>query len=184
MQKQTMKLNNDDLKKAWPVAVGGLIALGIVYAFGPAALALAIIAAVGVWGYIQKVFRQREEVARAATYGNAVAPFFVFSNHPDEPTEEVYTRAAHIREQLRVSGNPYADALPIVAQPFSPFLGAGNPLGPLPPGVSFAHYQYMCAVTINTELGKWRTDAQRILSAPDYQVFLTGVLPAPQSVNP
>jgi len=181
-----MNVNNDDLKAAIPVAIGGAAAAFIWWIAGPAALAFVSIAAIGGYGYVSKVFRQREEVARAATYANAVAPYQVFSTLAEEPAAAAYDRAAHIREQLRLSGNPYAHKLPIIVFPFSAFYGAGNnPFGPQAEAIAYAKYQHDCAVKTSEEFGRWKIDGKRILSDYDYQIFLTGVLPyTPQTVHP
>jgi hypothetical protein len=64
----------------------------------------------------------KEAKARAATYANCIGPVVVSSIHPNETLVELQARASEWREQLRLSGNPYAEKIPIVLFPYNVML--------------------------------------------------------------
>ena len=60
--------------------------------------------------------------ARAAAYSMCCGPIMVMSCTPEEGPAEISARAEKWRENLKLSGNPYWNVLPIVEFPYSPVL--------------------------------------------------------------
>ena len=80
-----------------------------------------------VWSISEKNRIAREAAARVGACANISAPQVVFSNTPYESPESVAQRAAQWREDLRVSGNHYAELIPIIPYPFNPMIyGVGQ----------------------------------------------------------
>ena len=63
-----------------------------------------------------------EATARAAAWVNIIGPVVIASMHPGETAQEVHERAEYFRAQLFLSGNPYADKIPVIEMPYTPIL--------------------------------------------------------------
>ncbi len=106
--------------QAWAlVLILGLMASGSL----PVYVGTAIIVA----GYlVLRSIEQKQIVleakARAKAWVNVIGPVVIGSVHPGETANDVSERAAYFREQLRLSGNPYAEKIPIIEMPYMPLL--------------------------------------------------------------
>lgn len=74
--------------------------------------------------HVKAVEALKEAKARAGAWANLIGPVVVGSAHPGESAAEVAERAVYYREQLRLSGNPWAEKLPIIEMPYTPILTA------------------------------------------------------------
>lgn len=113
-----------ELAKLPPIAVVITIVLGLC-ALGVMPLYAAIMLIVWAWWGLSAIERAqalKEAKARAATYANCIGPIVVASIHPNETVEELEIRCDGWRENLRLSGNPYADKIPIIAMPYQVML--------------------------------------------------------------
>jgi len=80
-----------------------------------------------VWTISEKQRIAREAAARVGACANTSCPQVVFSNTPYESPESVAQRAAQWRDDLRASGNHYAELIPIIEYPFNPMIyGVGQ----------------------------------------------------------
>lgn len=77
---------------------------------------------------IAKELQAEQLRAQAAAWANLIGPVVIGSAHPGESAADVAERAAYFREQLRLSGNPYADKIPIIEMPYTPILTAHGQL--------------------------------------------------------
>lgn len=77
---------------------------------------------------VSKELQAEQLRAQAAAWANLIGPVVIGSAHPGESAAEVAERAAYFREQLRLSGNPYADKIPIIEMPYTPLLTAHGQL--------------------------------------------------------
>jgi len=75
-----------------------------------------------VWTLKEKERIAREAAARVGACANISCPQVIFSNTPYESPESVAQRAAQWREDLRASGNIYAEQIPIIEFPFNPMI--------------------------------------------------------------
>lgn len=117
--------------------------------------------------------RKLEEAkARAASFANCIGPIVVGSMHPGETIEDIDARAAFWREQLALSGNPYADKIPVIVYPYMPILVQH---GQLPAGWSI--YCKMLGEQQHLENIKWHEGRcpQELKG-----LFASAVLPAPK----
>lgn len=64
----------------------------------------------------------REEAARAASFANICGPVVVGSIHPGETVDEVANRVADFKHRIKISGNLYADKIPVIAHPYAPMI--------------------------------------------------------------
>ena len=64
----------------------------------------------------------REEAARAASFANICGPVVVGSIHPGETVDEVAERVADFKHRISISGNLYADKIPVIAHPYAPMI--------------------------------------------------------------
>lgn len=80
-----------------------------------------------VWSISEKQRTAREAAARVGACANISCPQVVFSVTPYESPAAVSARAAQWREDLRASGNIYAEQIPIIEYPFNPMIyGVGQ----------------------------------------------------------
>lgn len=101
------------------LAILGLTILGV---FKPGiGMGLAAAALFINWR-INEASKLKEAKARAAAYANMIGPLVVGSDNPEENVFVVAEKAKEWREKLKLSGNQYADLLPIIQYPFSPML--------------------------------------------------------------
>lgn len=79
------------------------------------------------WNIQAKAQKAREAAARVGACANICCPQLVFSTTPYESPAEISERAKRWREDLRISGNLYAEIIPIVEYPFNPMIyGVGQ----------------------------------------------------------
>lgn len=79
---------------------------------------------VAVWVYAENVRKERESIARAAGFANVCGPVVIGSIDPLETVDELVERVKEFKEQLRLSGNPYADKIPVIGHPYRPMIYA------------------------------------------------------------
>lgn len=123
--------------------------------------------------HIQQADRLREAKSRAASYANMIGPIVVGSDNPEENVYDVQEKAKAWREKLRLSGNPYADVLPVIEYPYSPMLYGTGQLS-----AGWNLYQKQLAELQHMENIKWyegKCPAQ--LKA----LFASAVLPSPNT---
>lgn len=70
--------------------------------------------------YAEKKALYREAVARASAWKSFCAAEVVGSSHPNETPDEVEERAEYYRNQIRISGNPYASIIPVTTFIYRP----------------------------------------------------------------
>lgn len=150
----------------------GLMAFGAIKWY----IGVAVIAA----GYayylsVQKRKALEEATARAAVWANHPSPIVVFSWHPGETLQELHERAEFIRAQLRLSGNYYANLIPVIEVPFRPMLYENNQLSG-----SFARYIKEVCERIHIENVSWYEG-----KCPNElkEQHANAVLPAPKNEN-
>ena len=98
------------------------------YAAGLVAAVLASALVRFAFWRIAKEFQAEQLRAQAAAWANLIGPVVIGSAHPGESAADVAERASYFRQQLRLSGNPYADKLPIIEMPYTPILTAHGQL--------------------------------------------------------
>jgi len=163
-----------DLQKLPPFAfvltiIAGMTAVGVL------PLWPAVILAVLIWWGISTMRRNaelKEAKAKAATYANCIGPVIVSSIHPNETVEQVEQRATEWRECLRLSGNPYAERIPIIPMPYNVIL---TDYGQLTAG--WSTYQRQVGERAHVENLKWYEG-----KCPNElkSLFASAVLPAPK----
>lgn len=156
---------------AWPVGAVLLMA-----AAGTLPFWLAGVAVAGIFlakHIIAKDAALKEAKARAAVYANICGPVVVCSLSPEETTGEVQARAEKWKEQLKMSGNPYADKIPVVVFPFQPML---YPVGQL--SIGWNIYQKEVSEKQHTANLEWY---ERGCPAHLRATFASAVLPAPKT---
>ena len=80
-----------------------------------------------IWHIKEKERTARESAARVGACANVSCPQVVFSMTPYESPAIVSARATQWREDLRASGNIYAEQIPIIEYPFNPMIyGVGE----------------------------------------------------------
>lgn len=150
-----------------------LIVLGLA-AFGFVPFGVAAVLILGGWIVVSKIEGEqalREAKARAATYANMIGPYVMGSESPDEDIYQVAARAATFRDQLRLSGNPYADKIKVIEYPYSPVLSESNQLLG-----SWSIYRQTLAAVQHSENIKWYNGAcPNELKA----LFASTILPRP-----
>lgn len=110
--------------------------------------------------------------AAAASFANCIGPVVVGSLHPGETVQEVEARAKFWRDQLLLSGNPYANMIPVITYPYNPLL---LPYGNLSAGWSI--YCKELGERQHFENVKWHDGkCPNELKA----LFASAVLPAPK----
>ena len=117
-------------------AILGLCVLGI-YPWWTACLLLVI--GYVIYKYIMDGQALEKAKANAATYANCIGPILIRSMRPNETKEELEERAEEWRQNLSLSGNPYAGIIPVVIYPYNAMLLA---FGQMSSGWSI--YQRMC----------------------------------------
>lgn len=75
-----------------------------------------------IWRYSESIRKERENTARCAGMKYILGPHLVTSIDPMESAESVFARTAQFRDDLRASGNPHAEIIPIIAHPYSPMM--------------------------------------------------------------
>jgi hypothetical protein len=123
-----MELQNDSKKQTIsPAKLGVGVALLVAAVAAPAypeivitAIVVTAIAIPTVWHFAEKNRENREAWARASSWKSIVGPEVIPSRSPNSTPQEVAEEAADFREQLRISGNPYAEIIPIVVFPYQP----------------------------------------------------------------
>lgn len=157
---------------AW--AYGAFLVLGICATGGmPVWAAVLILVGGGLFMNSLSNARKLEEAkARAASFANCIGPIVVGSMHPGETIEDIDARAAFWKEQLALSGNPYADKIPVIVYPYMPILVQH---GQLPAGWSI--YCKMLGEQQHLENIKWHEGKcpQELKG-----LFASAVLPAPK----
>ncbi len=157
---------------------GHIWAVGMVLALAaagtvPVWLSLLIVAGILVArAVLSRAESLKEARARAATYANICGPVIVASLSPEETAQDVADRAHVWREQLRLSGNPYAEKIPIIVLPFQPML---YQIGQL--SIGWNIYQKEVSERQHLENIKWFEHG-----CPSHLrgVFASAVLPAPK----
>ena len=148
--------------------------LGVLYFACPEIIVYLVIAFVSVsfaLNYAEKVRAQREAQARADAFATICGPVLIMSNSPVETVEDVRARADEFREQLRLSGNPYAEEIPLVVYPYSPMLfGVGQLTA------AWCLYQRLSGEKLHAENILWAESCPAQLR----QIFLSQVMPAPK----
>lgn len=80
-----------------------------------------------VWTISEKQRIAREAAARVGACANVSCPQVVESKTPYESPAEIQKRCDQWREDLRASGNIYAEQIPIIPYPFNPMIyGVGE----------------------------------------------------------
>ena len=148
--------------------------LGVMYFACPEVIVYLVIAFVSVsfaLNYAEKVRAQREAQARADAFATICGPVLIMSNSPVETVEDVQARADEFREQLRLSGNLYAEEIPIVVYPYSPMLfGVGQLTA------AWCLYQRLSGEKLHAENILWAETCPTQLRP----IFLSQVMPAPK----
>lgn len=164
-----------DLSKIPTNAYAVLIVVAFV-AFGaipiPIGLALLVIGYV-IWNKWENEKAMREAKARAATYANIHGPVIVPSIHPNETVIEVEARCQEWREQIELSGNPYASKIPIIAFPYDPVLMDTGEFGG-----GWTVYEKRVSEKRHIENVRWHEGR---CPAELKQWFASNVLPAPKA---
>lgn len=157
------------------IAVFIVVAILVVLYFAcPEVIVYLVIAFVSVLlalNYAEKVRAQREAQARADAFATICGPVLIMSNSPVETAEEVQARADEFREQLRLSGNPYAEEIPIVVEHYSPMLFKVGQLT-----AAWCLYQRLCGEKLHAENLLWAEKCPTQLRT----IFLSQVMPAPE----
>ncbi len=107
-----------------PIFVAFGILAGLA-AFGVLKPIVAMCLFIGVYLFIrhqEKEAELKEAKSRAAAYANMIGPIVVGSDNPEENVYLVQEKAKAWREKLKLSGNPYADKIPIIEYPYSPMI--------------------------------------------------------------
>ena len=147
-----------------------ILAVAVALAGWKAAAAL-IIGAFAAWRVADSLRQRREAEGIARSYAWITGPVLIFSTNPAEPLGEVEARAADFREQLRLSGNPYAEKIPIVPYPYKPMIyGVGQLTS------AWNIYQRECGEALHVANLQWADNCPPELKS----IFLNQVMP-PQS---
>jgi hypothetical protein len=121
---QTSRNLMQDLAAIPPGGVGiAVVLMFTVAGFLPWWGAVVIIA--GGWVVVSAIENKHALIlakARASAYTNCIGPVVIGATAPDETLEEIEARADAWREKLKVSGNPYAEIIPVVVYPYTPVL--------------------------------------------------------------
>lgn len=154
-EKQPLQITANDFREltSVPLYVWVIFALVCLTMFKVLPVWLGIvgsIAAVLANYHVTQADKLREAKSRAASYANMIGPIVVGSDNPEENVYDVHEKAKAWREKLRLSGNPYADVLPIIEYPYSPML---YQVGQLSAGWSL--YQKQLAEVQHMENLKW-----------------------------
>lgn len=141
-----------DISKIPPVSLVYLAILAMIAADALPVWAgvLLIIAVFFVVGAMRREQELKEAKARAATYTNCTCPIIVASRTPNETPADVARFAQEWRENLRLSGNQYAEIIPIIEMPYTPML---TDFGYLT--ASWAKYQREVGQRVHDENLKW-----------------------------
>lgn len=131
------------------------------------------IAGYAVWVMAEKKRVARENAARLSAVMNLCAPVVVPSMWITEDVNSVGQRAAQMRQDLKDSGNPYADIIPVIAYPYTPMLFQVGQLS-----MSWAIYQRMVGEQIHMENLKWYEGKE--CPAQLKAIFASQVMPAPK----
>lgn len=154
-------------------AIFALLLLTLVGAIKPGIAVLLAIGSLFANHHIKQAERLKEARARAASYANMIGPIVVGSDNPEETVYDVQAKAKAWREKLKLSGNHYADILPIIEYPYSPMLyGTGQ----LQAGWNL--YQKQLAEVQHMENLKWHEGK---CPANLKALFASAVLPTPQN---
>lgn len=138
------------------------------------AVGVGVVVAAVVWKLAEQLRERREAEARAMSFAYITGPVLIASNHPAEPVNDVTARAEEFREQLRLSGNPYANQIPIVCFPYQPMLyGVGQLTS------AWNIYQREASEHLHAKNLQWAHDCPEPLKP----IFLTQVMPQPQQTS-
>ncbi len=113
-------------------------------------------------------FHAEKEMARTAAMVNCNGPYGCFSNSPLETVEQLFARRDQYRKDLRLSGNRYADRIPIICIPYAPMLLEDAQLSQ-----SFPMYQKSCAAALHEANMAWAENAPIEIR----NIFISQVLP-------
>jgi hypothetical protein len=113
-----------EISKLPPIALVVTVVLGFCVLGLLPLYAAAMLIGLSWWGLtaIERAQALKEAKARAATYANCIGPIVVSSIHPNETVEELELRCEEWRESLKLSGNPYAEKIPVIAMPYQVML--------------------------------------------------------------
>lgn len=138
---------------AYVITAGlGIAAFGI--AANPGLIWAVLLGGAGLgagWLLAEKKREAREAMARAAGFANVCGPVVIGSIHPLETVDELLERVAFFREQLRLSGNLYAEKIPVIAHPYRPMI-----YGPGQLTMAWNIYQRQVGETQHLENERWR----------------------------
>jgi len=155
---------------AWVITVIlAMTAVGVLPWMG--AVSLVFLAWVGL-SRIEAAQALKDAKARAATYANCIGPIVVSSIHPNETLIELEARANDWREKLRLSGNPYAEKIPIITYPYNVMLVEHGQLT-----AGWSTYQRNVGETQHMENLKWYEGK---CPSELKSLFASAVLPAPK----
>jgi len=158
--------------QAWHIIV--FVALGVC-AIRPDLIWVVVcmgIAGYGVWTIAERKRIARENAARLSAVMNLCAPIVVPSLWITEDVNSVAERAAQMKQDLKDSGNPYADILPVIPFPYTPMLFQVGQLS-----MSWAIYQRLVGEQVYMENLKWYEGACPAQLKP---IFASQVMPAPK----
>lgn len=153
----------------YPVGVALIMALSGVNLL---ICALIITGAILYQNHLSKQEALKEARARAAGFANCAGPIVVSSQDPNEGPEQVAERARAFRENLRMSGNPYAEIIPIIEMPYAPMIYSNGQFS-----MGFTVYQACVDARRYEENMKWYNGKCPDILKPHFAAY---VLPTPQ----
>ena len=126
-----------------------------------------------VWRKAERERIARENAARLSALVNLCAPIVVATRWITEDVNSVMERVAQIKQDLKDSGNEYADIIPVIPFPYSPMLFEVGQLA-----MSWAIYERMVGEKRHMENLKWYEG--NICPANLKAIFASQVMPAPK----
>jgi len=149
------------------------VLLGLM-AFGALPVSVGVFLCVGAFWYVRHIDAQRvleQQRAAAASYVNVKGPVMVCSVNPNEGIASINARADEWRENLKLSGNPYWEKIPIIKFPYTPILYGSSQL-------SFGWNEYLQASDSKRHSAnmEWCEKCPKELR----DEFKSAVLPAPK----
>lgn len=158
-----------------PWHIGAFIGLGVCAVNPKMIIWVLITAGVGymVWRKAERERIARENAARLSAIVNHCAPIVVATRWITEDVNSVMERVAQIKQDLKDSGNQYADIIPVIPFPYSPMLFEVGQLA-----MSWAIYERMVGEQRHMENLKWYEG--NICPANLKAIFASQVMPAPK----
>lgn len=120
LQNDSNLLQKRDNSKILPAIIVALVL--VIACMYPIPVICAALVGYFVWRFAEKTRLERENAARCAGMKYILGPHLVTSIDPMESAESVFARTAQFRDDLRASGNPHAEIIPIIAHPYSPMM--------------------------------------------------------------